>query len=1187
MELRPYQRDCIATIDAQPPGSYLVQMATGLGKCFAPGTEILMFDGTVKCVEDIKEGEQVMGADSSPRTVVGLAHGTETMYRVTPVKGDPYVVNESHILSLKMTNFSGSLTDGLGRKFRSRDICNITVRDYLHCSKTFKHCAKGWRTGVDYPEQPLPIPPYILGLWLGDGTASATSITTMEPEVVHEMHQYAVQNQMRVCVCDSSGAGKATTYSFVGKGRQHGCNTFRNALNTLGLFQNKHIPASYLINDRKQRMELLAGLLDTDGFLIDESVFEIVTCRELLGKQILSLARSLGFAAYCASKVVVGETYYRITISGDTSEIPVRVPRRQAKPRNQKKDVLVTGIKVEPVGLGDYYGFELQGKDRLFLLADFTVAHNTVTFANLPRHGERMLILSHREELVEQPRKYFDCTYGVERAGSHADGEEVVSASVQSLVRRLERFSPHDFGLIICDEAHHAAANTYRKIFEYFQPLKLVGFTATPNRGDKIRLSDVFQKIIFQRDLRWGIQNKYLCDILCKRVDIGYDLRAVHTRNGDYAPGELDEAMEGTADAIAQTYREHAAGATLIFAVSVHQAEEIAGRIKGAVVVTGETKDRAAIIEAFTAGEIPCIVNCMVFTEGTDIPRVETVIVARPTQSESLYCLDEQTEVLTESGWKTDVEIGEAVAAFNADTGEIEFVPAIAKVRRKLDADEYFCSIIGPSSDIRVTNKHRMIYDTKNRKGWKIRDAEKIADMRDGCIIPVSGERKFSGVPLTDDELTFIGWVMTDGSINPLNGQISITQGAHQPYIDEIENCIRGCGFKFTRSQYERKAKFNSSSDCIRWTISKGKPRGRDKHLTGWGKLEPWLSKDLSPALYDMTAEQFDVMLEAINHGDGHKNKWVSFHIGKGNKTFIERLQIMAIQRGYRASISIEKANAVRQSDLYILHIKKQGFIRIGSKYDGRPQWIKEPHTEESCWCVQNELGTLVTRRNGKVAIVGNCQMVGRGLRLYPGKERLVLIDCVGITGKASLCTAPSLLGLDLSNIPARKATEIQGDLFDLPLKIAAAGDCPESWIRNVEIVDLWAQEQKYNTHDINFFKMPDGEMVVSLTDGKSLTIPCPNSLGLVHMPDGSQVGMQEAIDRVYMELLRDYTDCRQLWDLESVRRWGKAPATDKQVAIIQRRCKGFDTAGLSKGDASQILNRLFNAPKKKGRQSA
>lgn len=152
-----------------------------------------------------------------------------------------------------------------------------------------------------------------------------------------------------------------------------------------------------------------------------------------------------------------------------------------------------------------------------------------------------------------------------------------------------------------------------------------------------MRLDNVFSKIIFQRDLRWGIQNGYLCDITCRRVDIGFDLSAVKTRRGDYAPGELEEAMDGTADAIAQAYRELAIGATLIFAVSVHQCEEIARKIPGAVVVTGETKDRAAIIQAFTAGEIPCIVNCMVFTEGTDIPRVETVIIARPTQSESLY----------------------------------------------------------------------------------------------------------------------------------------------------------------------------------------------------------------------------------------------------------------------------------------------------------------------------------------------------------------------------------------------------------------------------------------------------------------------------------------------------------------------------------------------------------------------
>ena len=474
----------------------------------------------------------------------------------------------------------------------------------------------------------------------------------------------------------------------------------------------------------------------------------------------------------------------------------------------------------------------------------------TVTFANIPRHGNRMLILSHREELVEQPRKYFNCSYGVERATSRSHGEEVVSASVQTMVRRLDRYSPEDFGLIICDEAHHAAASTYRTIFDYFRPEKLIGFTATPNRGDKVRLDNVFSKIIFQRDLRWGIQNGYLCDITCRRVDIGFDLSAVKTRRGDYAPGELEEAMDGTADAIAQAYRELAAGATLIFAVSVHQCEEIAKRIPGAVVVTGETKNRAAIIDAFTRGEIPCIVNCMVFTEGTDIPRVETVIVARPTQSEALYA-----------------------------------------------------------------------------------------------------------------------------------------------------------------------------------------------------------------------------------------------------------------------------------------------------------------------------------------------QMVGRGLRQYPGKERLMLIDCVGVTGKASLCTAPSLLGLDMENVPARKADEIQGPLFELPEKILSAGDCPESWIKNIRLVDLWAKEQSYNTHDINFFKMPDGSLVCSLEKSRNLIIPCPDALGMVKLRDGRRMGMQEAIDDVYRALIRDHLDSRHLWDLALVKKWGKAPATAKQLQIIKTRCKGFDVAGLSKGEANQILNRLFNDPKKKGRR--
>lgn len=477
-----------------------------------------------------------------------------------------------------------------------------------------------------------------------------------------------------------------------------------------------------------------------------------------------------------------------------------------------------------------------------YLVQMATGLGKTVTAANIPRHG-RLLWLSHREELVEQPRKYFNCSFGVERAEYRSHGEEVVSASVRSMARRLNRFSPGEFDMVIVDEAHHSSAATYRTILNHFTPRLTLGFTATPNRSDKVRLDDIFSRIIFQRDLKWGIENGYLTDIYCLRVNIGFDLSAVHTRHGDYAPGELDEAMEGTADAIAQAYMEHAKGATLIFAVSVRQANEIAGKIPGAVVVTGETRNRAEIIQRFTDGGIPCIVNCMVFTEGTDIPRVETVIIARPTQSETLYA-----------------------------------------------------------------------------------------------------------------------------------------------------------------------------------------------------------------------------------------------------------------------------------------------------------------------------------------------QMVGRGLRLYPGKEKLTLIDCVGITGRASLCTAPSLLGIDMSAVPPSKRDEVQGDLFELPIRAVSASDCPESWIRNVQVVDLWAKEQKYQLHDVNWFKMPDGSLVCSLLDRKRITIPCPDALGMVRGRP-----MQEVLDEAYRYLSEQYAGQKYLWDIGAVKRWGKAPATQKQLDIIRKRCKGFDTTGLTKGEAGQIMNRLFNGPRKGG----
>lgn len=163
-----------------------------------------------------------------------------------------------------------------------------------------------------------------------------------------------------------------------------------------------------------------------------------------------------------------------------------------------------------------------------YLVQMATGLGKTVVFTNIKRKG-RVLVLAHREELVTQPIKYYDIPVGVEMAGKKSNGEDVVIASVQSLVRRLKNFKPDDFDMIITDECHHSAAKSYKKIYDYFKPRIHIGFTATPNRGDGERLDDVYEKIIFERDIRLAIINKYLCDINCISVKMAYDVSEVST----------------------------------------------------------------------------------------------------------------------------------------------------------------------------------------------------------------------------------------------------------------------------------------------------------------------------------------------------------------------------------------------------------------------------------------------------------------------------------------------------------------------------------------------------------------------------------------------------------------------------------------------------------------------------------
>ena len=273
-----------------------------------------------------------------------------------------------------------------------------------------------------------------------------------------------------------------------------------------------------------------------------------------------------------------------------------------------------------------------------YLVVLSTGLGKTVIFSHINRPG-RMLILSHREELVHQPQRYFNCSYGIERAEESSSGEDVISASVQTLIHRLEKFSPDEFDIIIIDEAQHSTAPSYRKIIDYFNPRLLLGFTATPNRADKQYLGDIYSKIIYNHNMKWGIENNYLSDIECFKINIGYDLSDVKIRMGDFANNELADAVdiEECNKTIADIYKEYAIGQTLIFAASVDHAYNIAKYIPGAEVITHTTENRSEILDRFKEGEIHCIINNLILTEGTDLPMIQTIIIARPTKNVSLY----------------------------------------------------------------------------------------------------------------------------------------------------------------------------------------------------------------------------------------------------------------------------------------------------------------------------------------------------------------------------------------------------------------------------------------------------------------------------------------------------------------------------------------------------------------------
>ena len=294
-----------------------------------------------------------------------------------------------------------------------------------------------------------------------------------------------------------------------------------------------------------------------------------------------------------------------------------------------------------------------QGRLRTLLVLP-TGTGKTIVFASVAadqvRAGDRVLILAHRGELLEQAADKLQRSTGLVSAVEKAESTclnswfRVVVGSVQTLQRpaRLERFPRDYFGTIIIDEAHHAITDGYRRILDYFEGAKVLGVTATPDRGDMRNLGEVFDSLAYEYKLTDAIKEGYLCKIMAQTIPLQLDISEVGFTSGDYSLGQLGTALDPYLEQIAAEMAQRCKGRkTVVFLPLIKTSQKFRDLLnaKGfqAAEVNGQSADRKEVLADFDAGKYNVLCNSMLLTEGWDCPSVDCVVVLRPTKVRSLY----------------------------------------------------------------------------------------------------------------------------------------------------------------------------------------------------------------------------------------------------------------------------------------------------------------------------------------------------------------------------------------------------------------------------------------------------------------------------------------------------------------------------------------------------------------------
>lgn len=676
-ELRPYQKEAVdaglkfLTGRSKKPGIIVAPCG-----CHAKGYGILMYDGTIKKVEDIVVGDRVMGDDGTPRTVLELHNGIDDMYEIRPLKGKPFIVNKGHIMS--MYRLKDKRKDG-------PSIEEVSIGEYIKFAPYHKTILKLRRpNGFDFEESKknMPLDPYFLGLCLGDGSiTSSLSITTQRQEIVEYLYSFVKQYNMYIRVAEKKGTNNKSKSYFLSKGCGRGGNPIINAIKDIGLYNrksgDKFIPIQYLTSNKENRYKLLAGFLDTDAYYNKSGKgYEYCSKSETMMKQFVLLCRSLGLLCSGYScKLVDGVKYYRTGIYGNLENIPVRVGIRKGANRIINKNPYVVGFKVEYVGKGEYYGFTTDG-NHLYLDEQCFIHHNSGKSLIISKIAHEInrptLVLQPSKEILEQnyakavsfgsKPTIYSASCGIKELSA------MTYATLKSIKKDVARLKDIGIDTLLIDECHSGYSpeegSEFMEFMNGFPEAKVLGFTATPCRlrtyssmleGNYSKLNmltkdehNFFKKIVHVTQIQELTSQGFWCPLKYERWSFDESALMLNSTGAEYTNESIKESIvrNGLNNSIYKRLLQlmNERKAILVCMDSIESCNRISefmnarmGAITGVVTSLTTKKKREQIISDFKEGKLKVVFNYSTLATGFDFPELDCVMFGRPTFSYSTY----------------------------------------------------------------------------------------------------------------------------------------------------------------------------------------------------------------------------------------------------------------------------------------------------------------------------------------------------------------------------------------------------------------------------------------------------------------------------------------------------------------------------------------------------------------------